>query len=138
MGIRARTYILIAPSVRANYAAPWLAAQSAEITHDARGTLITFDVNLRPTWARFQDAPGPVTLVDLTVEMDMLAWLGTIGAASFRLVRIGEIQDYAGTWPATAYRDDPEVEEIELEAFDFLGPEGTLLPEDKHPALKPF
>ena len=69
MGIRGPTYIAISPEATPDLRARWLKAVSAEIRQDERGTLVLFEANLRPLWARFTAAPGLASTSDMEAEM---------------------------------------------------------------------
>ncbi len=107
MGTRANTLILIAPNANPDLKAPWIAEQSAAVTTDDRGTMIEFEANFTPTWARF-GAPGEVRLNDLELELSMLRWLSSMGSQHWLLIREGEIEDIAGGWDGGAFAGDAE------------------------------
>lgn len=108
MGIRGPTYIAISPEATPDIRACWLKAVSAEIRQDERGTLVLFEANLRPLWARFTAAPGLASTSDMEAEMEMVVWLGQIGSDHFRLARSEELLDIAGNWDASPFQTDQE------------------------------
>jgi hypothetical protein len=121
MGIRGPTYIAISPEATPDIGARWLKAVSAEVKQDTRGTLVVFEANLRPLWARFTAAPGLASTADLEAEMEMVVWLGQIGSDRFRLARSEELLDIAGNWDASAFLSDPDVLAIERAIVEELG-----------------
>lgn len=121
MGIRGPTYIAIAPEATPDLSARWLKAVSAEVRQDARGTLVLFEANLRPLWARFTAAPGLASTSDLEAEMEMVIWLGQIGSDRFRLARSEELLDIAGNWDVSPFLSDPDVLAIERAIVEELG-----------------
>lgn len=125
MGIRGPTYIAIAPEAKPDLTAGWLKAIDARIQQDARGTLVLFEANLCPLWARISAGPGLARTSDLELEIEMVVWLGLIGTDHFRLARSEELLDIAGSWDASAFMTDPEVRVIEQDILEELGADYT-------------
>ncbi len=128
MGIRGPTYIAISPEATPDLRARWLKAVSAEIRQDERGTLVLFEANLRPLWARFTAAPGLASTSDMEAEMEMVVWLGQIGSDHFRLARSEELLDIAGNWDASPFQTDQDVLAIERAIVEELGADYACSP----------
>lgn len=130
MGIRSQNYLALPPEHPLPGNAPWVAQLGAELRRDARGTLVLFDTNFQPLWARF--AGRGAYLTDLDTERALLQFLGTVPDARFRLVRVGELTELAGTWNAAPFHADADVQALEAALRAELGPDYSVLPETEH------
>lgn len=128
MGTRTRYYIAVAPGIKVDVKAPWIAIEAAEVLQDERGTLVMFEENIQPLHTRLPDSPGAPYLADLDAYLQRLHWLAAIGTQNLRIVGVGEAGDLAGEFRPTAFLDHPWVLEIETELREALGPEYSCLP----------
>lgn len=112
MGIRSMNYLALKqgmtlPPEVARFYNP----ETAEIISDASGTLIIFESNITPMWAR--DGKGTCCTLDLESEVALHAYLGQQAKDDFRLVRAGEETDSRGRWFGHPFQENPEVQSIE-------------------------
>lgn len=112
MGIRSMNYIVLYPGVVLPEAvSKYLNNDTAEIVSDERGTLIVYESNFTPMYAR--DGRGENCTFDLEEEIAIQRFLGSLPVDSFYMKRAGEINDYRGKWEEHDFSNESSVLEIE-------------------------
>lgn len=112
MGIRSMNYIVLRPGVALTQAvSKYLNSDTAEIVSNERGTLIVYESNFTPMWAR--DRRGDNAVFDLEEEIAIQRFLCSLPTDSFHMKRAGEISDHRGDWMAHDFLSESSVVEIE-------------------------
>lgn len=111
MGTRSRNYIALAPSVQPTGAFYGFMTENL-VSLDERGSLIVFESNFCPMWARQQH--DECTL-DLEEEVMIHRFLGSLPASSFYMKRAGEDCGDRGEWKEHPFKDHEEVKDIDAQ-----------------------
>lgn len=112
MGIRSMNYIALKPGIRLTEAVgKYLNEDRAEVVSDERGTLVVYESNFTPMYAR--DGRGENCTFDLEEEIAVHRFLGSLPVESFYMKRAGEQCDYRGKWEDHNFTDYDSVLEIE-------------------------
>ncbi|WP_341744600.1 hypothetical protein [Azonexus hydrophilus] len=112
MGIRSMNYIVLKPGIRLSEAVrKYLNKDTAEIVTDERGTMVVYESNFTPMWAR--DGRGEQCTLDLEEEIAVHRFLGSLPVDSFYMKRAGEQCDHRGKWEDHDFQNCSSVLEIE-------------------------
>jgi len=118
MGTRSMNYIALQPGISLSAEVKkFLHKDTAEIVSDERGTLVVYESNFTPMWARDRvggcEAARANNVRDLEEEIAVHRFLGSIPTNSFYMKRAGDECDYRGNWVEHSFRAEGYVAEIE-------------------------
>lgn len=120
MGTRSKNYICLMPQIAlSSEVTRFLNVDTADIVITPRGTLIAYETNRSPMWAR----EGKNCARDLEEEMVIQQFLGSLPQGSFYMKRAGGECDYRGTLTDHPFKDHESVKEIDATYAQIVNPE---------------
>lgn len=117
MGQRSMNYMAFKPGVALSAdVKKFLHKDTADIVTGERGTLVVYESNFAPMWARDQggEAARANCVRDLEEEIAVQQrFLGMIPADSFYMKRAGDECDHRGNWEDHSFQSEGQVTKIE-------------------------
>jgi hypothetical protein len=117
MGIRSQNYIAVKPGVRLS---PDMrrAVEGSIVQSDDVGTLIVYESNFTPMWAR--DGRGENCTFDLEQEVAIHRYLGERATSDFLMKRVGSEYGVRGAWKDHPFSGNADVRQIDF-AYEEAG-----------------
>lgn len=110
MGIRSQNYIALKQGISLSHAMK-LVGEGADVLSNHGGTLIVYESNFTPMWAR--DGKGEACVFDLEEEMSVHRFLGSLDPQDFLMKRVGEEFGSRGKWTSHPFGENHDVQSIE-------------------------